>query len=51
MIIAVKHLTNRNWVLKISDSGPYLVGFPATLEFLIIIGYGINIGGQIFHAN
>ena len=29
VIIAVKHLTNKNRFLKISDSGPYLVGFPA----------------------
>ena len=29
VIIAVKHLTNKNQFLEISDSGPYLVGFPA----------------------
>ena len=28
-MIAVKHLTNKNQFLKISDSGPYFVGFPA----------------------
>ena len=27
--IAVKHLTNKNQFLKISDSGPYFVGFHA----------------------
>ena len=27
--IAVKHLTNKNQFLKISDSGPYFVRFPA----------------------
>ena len=29
VIIAVKHLTNKNQFLKISDSGPYFVGFSA----------------------
>ena len=29
MINAVKHLTNKNQFLKISDSGPYFVRFPA----------------------
>ena len=28
-MIAVKHLTNKNQFLKISDSGPYFVGFSA----------------------
>ena len=28
-MILVKHLTNKNRFLKISDSGPFLVGFPA----------------------
>ena len=26
---AVKHVTNKNQFLKIGDSGPYFVGFPA----------------------
>ncbi len=29
VIIVVKDLTNKNRFLKISDSGPYFVGFPA----------------------
>ena len=29
MIIAAKHFTNKNQFLKISDSGPYFVGFHA----------------------
>ena len=28
-MIAVKNLTNKNHFLKISDSGPYFVGFPS----------------------
>ncbi len=28
VIIAVKHRTNKTWFFKISDSGPYFVGFP-----------------------
>ena len=29
VIIAVKYFNNKNQFLKISDSGPYFVGFPA----------------------
>ena len=41
VITAVKHLTNENLFLEISDKGPYLVGFPA-MQIM-------NLWGMFFH--
>ena len=50
VIIAVKHLTNKNQFLKIIDRGPYFVGFPAMriMDFWCMLFHPVNVLSPIF---